>query len=198
MLFVKKLLHSGHLINIRQQTNYKERERVFMRKNAARNSTRNRILSYVQKYPGLHLNELVRKLDLSKSTINYHLKHLCKLDLLVAKQEGRYIRYYVRNQVGEIDKKIINIIRQNTPYKIILYLILRPNPSQIELSKSLNKHPTTISFHINKLMQNGIVECEPTGNEIHYNVKNQQRISELLIKYGDVFLDRNFGESPNM
>lgn len=162
---------------------------------AAHNNTRKKIRDIVLNYPGLHLNELSRKLDLSKTTINYHLKYLEKHDQIIAKSDGRYIRYYVRNKVGETDKKIINFFRQDTPYRIILFLILRPNPSQIEISKCLNRHPTTISFHLDKLLQIGMVKSMPIGNEIHYVLKNQQQISELLIRYGDIFVNEKLGNN---
>jgi predicted transcriptional regulator len=151
--------------------------------------TRKDIYDFISKCPGLHLNELSRKTNIPKTTMYYHLNYLKKRGILTTRNEGRYVRYYIANKLGEEDKKIINLLRQDVPYKIIMLLYLNPNSTQVEISKHLKKHPTTISFHLDKLINLNIIEGIPIGNEIHYCVMNQDYISDLLIKYGEIFLD---------
>jgi len=151
--------------------------------------TRQEIHNYILKNPGLCLNEISRKLKISKSTLNYHLNYLKKLGVIIAKSTNRYVRFYIVNKVGNGDKKIINIIRQDIPFKIIAYLLLNPNSSQIEISKFLKKHPTTIAFHLEKLANIDVVTGKPRGNEINYKIKNEEEIFGLLDKYKDSFFD---------
>ena len=70
--------------------------------------TRQKIHNYILKNPGLCLNELSRKLNISKSTLNYHLNYLKKLGVIIGKSNGRYIRFYIASKVGNGDKKLIN------------------------------------------------------------------------------------------
>jgi len=150
---------------------------------------RREIYNFISKHPGLHLSELSRKLNISKSTISYHLNYLQKLGLIVTKSEGRYVRFYIANKVGEIDKKLLSLLRQDVPYRIVIFLLLNPDSSQIKISKYLKRHPTTVSFHLSKLADLDIIETIPNCNEIRYNIKNPQYIYELLTKYEDSFFD---------
>ena len=147
------------------------------------------IYNYILKYPGLHLNELCRKMKIPKSTMNYHLNCLIKKGFLAATPNGRYIRYYAANNLNEIDKNLFHFLRQDVPYKILVFLFLHPNSSQIKISKNLNKHPTTISFHLKKLLSTDLIEGIPNGNEIKYKIKSQEDISELFVRYSKCFFD---------
>jgi hypothetical protein len=37
-----------------------------------------------------------------------------------------------------------------------------------------------------------MIESTPVGNKVQYSLKNQKFISDLLIKYGSIFLDEEF------
>lgn len=150
---------------------------------------RKNIYEFILKHPGLHLSELSRKMNIPKSTINYHLKYLKKREYIIRKDADKYTRYYVANNVSEYEKKILHVLRQEIPSEIIVYLLLKPNSSQVKISKKLNKHPTTISFHLDKLINTEIVESIPNGNEINYKIKNPQHICGLLNKYIECFLE---------
>ncbi len=147
------------------------------------NDIRKDIYDFIFKNPGLHMNALSRKMSIPKSTINYHLKCLRDDDYITETPDGRYIRYYIKNGIGEHDKKMINFIRQYIPYRIILLLFLNHTVTQMQLGKYLDRHPTTISFHLDKLMAHGIIEGVYCGNEIRYHLKNPDQISDLVLKY---------------
>jgi len=144
-----------------------------------------RIYDYIVKHPGLHFSELSRKLKIPKSTVNYYLHNLKKNGFIITRRDKRYTRYYADGLLGTFDVKIIDLIRQDVPSKIIFYLFSHPGSSQIEISRYLDKHPTTISFHLEKLISSDILECNPMGNKIHYNLKHQKYISNLIDKYGN-------------
>ncbi len=160
-----------------------------MERNGVELENRREIYNFISKNPGLHLSELSRKLNISKSTISYHLNHLEKLGLIVTKSEGRYVRFYIANKVGEIDKKLLSLLRQDVPYRIVLFLLINPASSQIKISKYLKRHPTTVSFHLDKLADSDIIETFSNCNEVRYNIKNPQYIYDLLTKYEDSFFD---------
>jgi predicted transcriptional regulator len=151
--------------------------------------TRREIYDYILKHPGLHLSELSRKMNIPKSTINYHLKYLRKQEFIAVNSGNKYARYYVAKKVGEIDKKTLELLRQDIPYKIVLFLLSNPDSSQTKISKNLKKHPTTTSFHLDKLMSTDVIEKVPNGNEIRYRMKNPEHIFELFAKYKESFLD---------
>lgn len=164
--------------------------------------TRREIYNYILQYPGLHLRELSRRLHIPFSTLMYHLRFLEKRELIKEKTEGRYNRYYITEKIGHREKEIVSILRKDTPRTIILYLLVHIYSSQIDISGSLKKHPTTIEVHLKKLLalhiiepvmpvdgkiyrdiHPKIIECEPIGKEKIYVLKDPNNIYDLLMTY---------------
>jgi predicted transcriptional regulator len=150
---------------------------------------RKKIYNYILRNPGLHLSELARKLDIPKTTLNYHLKYLEKKGKITSRSGSLYLRYFPANKLKEIDKNILNLIRQDIPCEIIIYLFLNPYSSRLKISEHLKKHPTTISFHLYKLMDKDIIESFKFENEGRYRIKHTENVLNLLLKYGRRFLD---------
>jgi DNA-binding transcriptional ArsR family regulator len=170
--------------------------------------SRREIYNFILRYPGLHLREISRRLTIPFSTLNYHLRFLKKRELIKEKAEGRYNRYYITEKVGSREKEILSILRKDTPRTIILYLLAHIYSSQIDISGSLKKHPTTIEFHLKKLLNfniiepvqpvNGkiyrdtnpkIIECDPIGKERIYVLKDPDAIYDTLTTYKHSLLE---------
>ena len=172
--------------------------------------TKRRIFDHIQKHPGLHLRQLSKELETPLTTLKYHLKFLIKHDLISEQSENKYFRYYVKDSVGNGDKRTLPFLRQKVSLNIILYLLLMVGASQIELSRSLKKHPTTIEFHLKKMMDAGIVErlpsengvitiprsdnikyleYAPVSNEAVYKLSNPIALYETIIVYKNSFFD---------
>ena len=159
--------------------------------------TRRRIYLKIKKYPGLHLMELSRRMGIPKSTMVYHLNYLIKRNLITSSSKIGYDRYFIANKFNKIDKEIISLIREKVPRNIIFLLCLFLNISQQEIvafskkwechsSKigiNLKKHPTTLAFHLNKLVELDLIERIRVGNKIRYKLKNPEIIYDLLISY---------------
>ena len=153
--------------------------------------TRRMIYNNIFQHPGLHIRELCRKLQIPKSSLNYHLIFLEKNGLLCFRYDGRYARYYPVEGINEADKKILGVLRQKVPRKIVLFLMTRPYSSRSEICEYLKKRPSTISFHLKKLVNVGIVEYSQKGRELTYLVYSDGLVVNLLIRYDKSLLDNN-------
>jgi len=174
---------------------------------------RKRIFYYILRNPGLHLRELSRKTKIPKTTLKYHLNFLIRQNLINVTSEGVYRRFYIPDKIGLKEKELLNLLRQDIPCKILLYFTIRLICSQIELSRELNKSPTTIEFHLKKLVdmdiitpvniENGLIQrrqdsCyivgrRPVRSEIIYRIKNadiELKLHKLIMKYGDSLPDQ--------
>ena len=148
------------------------------------------------------MREISRKLDIPKSTLIYHLKCLEKENFLLSKSDGKYTRYYIPNKIDSKEKKILSVLRKDTTNAIVLYLLSHMYSSEANISRSLKKHPTTIGFHLKKLLDLGIIkpvtvcdgkiidERDPiavehhlVGNEINYAIKEPNYIYQLFTTY---------------
>jgi len=178
---------------------------------------RRKIYDFISDHPGLHMREVSRRLDVPKTTLGYHLKYLEKRGLIKRKPEGRCILYYIKYIIGSREKKILSILRKDTTRNIVLYLLFHVYSSQIDLSGSLEKHTSTIEFHLKKLLELDIIKpvkiCdgkvineadskvidsklislyllrEPVGNEIIYVLRDPSYIYNIVKLHEDILLN---------
>ena len=152
-------------------------------------ATRKKIYNFILNYPGLHKRELSRKLNISYANLKYHLNYLTQRELIIESAEGRYVRYFTANYISEIDRKILNLLRQELPRKIILYLFFNLDPSLIQIANNLKKDPRTIAFHLNKLKKIGIIQQIPDGNKLRFRLDMYELIIDSLITYKKKLFD---------
>ncbi|RLF51202.1 MAG: transcriptional regulator [Thermoplasmata archaeon] len=152
--------------------------------------TRKKIYDLISKSPGLHKREIARELNMSLSTIDYHLHYLEKRAIVVAKMDGKYKRYFIAEKTEAEDKRIMPLLRQETPRRIIIFLLQNPKAIHKEICKHVKKAPSTVSFHLKKLIEAGILEEISLGKEKAYVVRTPEKIADLLITYRSTFLDK--------
>ncbi len=158
---------------------------------------RRKIYQNISRYPGLHLRELSRKMDMPKSTLVYHTNYLLKRNLISINDSSGYERFFILRDFNNKNKKLIALIREKVPLNLILYFCLYQNTNQreiisfaqrwekhpVKIAKTLNKHPTTLSYHLNKLVEQGVIERIEKGNEVIYSLKDMESIIDLIITY---------------
>ncbi len=159
------------------------------KKKALELETRRKIFAYISKYPGSHMRKIKRKLDLAMGEIEYHLKYLEEHGLLASQMSGNKKRYYVADEVRYPDRKILGILRQKMPRKIIL-LVLENEPSSFgDIHDDLDISKSTLSFHLGKLTQTSILNVRRKGRQKLYSVKDPEHVVQILITYKSSFVD---------
>lgn len=88
------------------------------------------------------------------------------------------------------DKRIMPLLRQETPRRIILFLLEHPESIHKDVCHHVKKAPSTISFHIKKLVEAGIIEEISRGKEKAYVVRSPEKVASLLSTYKSTFLDK--------
>ena len=161
-----------------------------MNENLLALETRKKIFELIEKRPGLHKREIARAMGMSLSTIDYHLHHMEKKGLVEARLDGKYKRYFIRKEGKKEDKRIFSMLRQEVPRRILLFLISHPKAIHKEICEHIGKAPSTISFHMKKLIKEGLVEEIAMGKEKAYVVKDEEKVIDLLITYRESFVDR--------
>ena len=177
---------------------------------------RREIYHFICENPGLHIREISRRMDIPKSTLIHHIRYLKKQGIVKERLEGSAKQIFAAEKIGVKEKQILNLLRQKTPRRIFLYLIFSVTCSQIELSKELELHPTTVTYHLKKMMdidiieeapvRNGYIypytgpktklrkiERKPIGREVFYRRKSQEIINityNILIKYKQSLEDK--------
>ena len=119
---------------------------------------RQEIYEFISQNSGLHMRDISRKLNVPFTSLKYHLNYLEKKELIISRYDGKYSRYFISLEIGEKEKRILNCLRKRTTLHIILWFFIAVQCSQKDISRFLEKHPTTISFHLRKMIQAGIIE----------------------------------------
>jgi predicted transcriptional regulator len=120
----------------------------------------NRRLIYqtIDKYPGIHFRELFRKTKISMGSLEYHLNILERNDLIFAKKEGGFTRYFVKGKLGSEDKELAAMLQNDKLRKMLFTLVLNPGLTHKNLTDELGWPKSTISFYLRKLLNKGVVE----------------------------------------
>jgi len=163
---------------------------------------RRMLYNLILKHPGLHIRGIQRRVNMPYTSLKYHLDYLVKRDLIVSKTYRRYQRYFTKDSMSCESKKTISFLREKTTNGIIIFLLINACSSRNELSKELGKDAATVTFHLNKLHELGLIEKaiindagvllpktnraydrKPVGNEVLYILTNARLIYDTLIVY---------------
>jgi predicted transcriptional regulator len=152
-------------------------------------SRRKMIFHQISKYPGTYIREMEKTLSLTMGDLQYHLQQLEKADLISSHYDGRRKRYFVKNEVNYFDREILSFIKMRTPRRIIIFLLLHPESSFKETLAEFHFTKGALSFHLKKLIKANIVISIKREKEMIYRIKDENRISQILIAYQSGILD---------
>ncbi len=151
--------------------------------------SRRRIYDEIQRVPGIHFRELNRRLGIPLGVIEYHLKYLEQHELIVSKREGRYKRYYILGKLGSRDKKLMGLLQQMMPRRILMHLLLHPKTTQKKLRREFSISASTLSFHLSKLLEAELITTIKIGRKFSYKVSDEELVANALIRFKEGFVD---------
>lgn len=151
--------------------------------------TRRRIYQYLQSFPGAHMREIGREIAIPMGTLEYHLHYLVKANLLTTRQDPRYTRYFATGELSRREKDVLALLRQKVPRQIAARLLLDPGSSHGALLESFELSGSTLSFHLKKLVNAGLVSVEKVGRENLYRVVEPDLVARVLIQHKESFFD---------
>jgi predicted transcriptional regulator len=148
-------------------------------------NTRKKIYLLVKKYSGCHLRELERLSKLPLGTLKHHLDYLTKYDLILRDKQGSNLRYFSSDLEAE-NSHLLGVLRQKSLRDIILSILAHGNCTHKFLVTSTHLSPSTISWHLKKLLREKILKLE---EKTYALLIPEEAIVKLLITYKESFLD---------
>jgi predicted transcriptional regulator len=154
--------------------------------------TRRTIYELVLSQPGLHLREIQRRLNMHINLVEYHIHHLVSSELVMAVQQEGYTRYFPTEAPGaggDVDrltsqeKRVLGLLRQPIPLRIIVYLVAAGRALHKEISEHLGCAPSTTTYHMKKLIRQGVVDQQTAGEGKGYNLVDRRGVARLLMLY---------------
>jgi DNA-binding transcriptional ArsR family regulator len=147
---------------------------------------RRRLYDTVKAEPGLHVNELRRRLKMSPSSIEYHLAVLTGAGLVVSEDDGRYKRFYANgaglglNPGSPNSRNALGALRRPHARAIVQHLLDRGEGTAREVSRALSLHESAASRRLDHLERAGLLLSERVGRERRYQVRNRDGALKAL------------------
>lgn len=158
-------------------------------KDALELETRRRIYARISSVPGMYFREIQRALKLEVGEAEYHLAYMEKAGLVSVQMDENRKRYYAKGAVDDYDRRLLALLRQEAPRRIIMEVLLAGSLSFQAIHEKLGKAKSTLSFHLSKLSETGVLAVEKSGKENIYRAGDEERIARCLIAYKKSFLD---------
>ncbi|MGI6589877.1 MAG: winged helix-turn-helix transcriptional regulator [Candidatus Iainarchaeum sp.] len=149
---------------------------------------RDKIYSIIVQNPGLHFREIQRRTNIATGALQYHLEYLKKKSLIREEKEGKFSRFYSINS-DVVDSKLMNLLRQDSVRKIVIFLMNRKRVTLQSISKGVDLGVSTTSFHLQKLVNGGVVVQKHQGGKVFFSLKNKKSVLLMLLEYRESFLD---------
>ena len=133
---------------------------------------RGQIFGFIKTNPGVHYNQIRRRMGIKNGTLSYHLSVLEKTDLIKSRREGlKYRAFYPsgmkfpqneRFRLTELQIKILDLIKE------------RNGINQKEIAKKMGKKPQTINYNIKVLKQADLITVVKKGRKTFCYPKAEQ------------------------
>lgn len=152
--------------------------------------SRRRIFGAVQHTPGVHFRALVDDLSYAEGTLQYHLHWLADAGLVDVSRDGQYTRYYPADSFDEGDRQTMNALRRRNARRVLAHLAADGPLTTTGLAERLEKAASTVSWHLSKLHDAGLVEKARDGRSVAYSLADPDRVRYLYVLHRESFADR--------
>lgn len=127
---------------------------------------RKNLYEFIDEYPGSHLREIARELDLKPSNAAWHLRKLEQTNLVRSRVIGGKKVYYLVEGGVEARKEAIaeSILKNKNAREIMLYLQDHPGKHLLEIAHSLGLNHHTVKWHIKKMYMAELVEGDTSNS----------------------------------
>lgn len=150
-------------------------------------SVRKNLYEYIDEYPGSHLREIARELDLKPSNAAWHLRKLEQTNLIRSRSIGGKKVYYLVDGGIAARKEAVaeSILRNDNAFKIMDYLSKHPGKHLLEIAHALDLNHHTVKWHIKKMYMAELVEGDTSHSKypVYYPTETGiSSVQQLIVK----------------
>jgi len=127
---------------------------------------RKHLYEYIDEYPGSHLREIARELELKPSNAAWHLRKLEQTNLVRSRTIGGKRVYYLVEGGMESRKRAIaeSILRNKNAREIMQYLQRHPGKHLLEIAHALELNHHVVKWHIKKMRMAELIEGDTSNS----------------------------------
>ena len=156
--------------------------------NVLNTEVRKNLYKYIDSYPGSHLREISRELDLKPSNAAWHLRKLEQTNLVRSRAIGGKRVYYLVEGGIEARREAIAeaVLRNKNAREIMQYLQDNPGKHLLEIAHALNLNHHTVKWHIQKMYLAELIEGD-TSNSAYPMYYSTDMGRNALVSFSDHF-----------
>lgn len=127
---------------------------------------RSELLAAVEQSPGIHFQEIVRRIEKGRGTTEHHIRKLVAAGLLVEKAHGGFTCYFPK---GAVDRRLMDAapaLKTAGARTVLAAIHASPGSVAAELSARLGMPTSTINYHLKKLVGAGLVDTTRQGRSL--------------------------------
>ena len=147
------------------------------------------LLSFVQRYPGVHLREIRRRLKIPIGTLDYHLYRLGREGLVLVRFQGGYKCCYpaispaASGPIPESQKTLLAFLRQPLPRALLLQLYLEGPSSPAQLGAAVETTGPNLSYFLKRLESTGVIARDGQGVSRRVRLVDAKQVHQVLLEY---------------
>jgi len=134
--------------------------------NVLNTEVRKNLYNYIDEYPGSHLREIARELDLKPSNAAWHLRKLEQTNLVRSRTIGGKKVFYLVEGGVEARREAIaeSILRNKNAREIMVYLQDNPGKHLLEIANALSLNHHTVKWHIRKMYMAELIDGDTSNS----------------------------------
>jgi predicted transcriptional regulator len=141
--------------------------------------TRARIADCVRARPGVHFNDLVRRLDLAPGQVQHHLKRLLSDERLVADELYGRTHYYPP-EFDPWERRVLALVRRETTRDVVACL-LDGTTRPAAVADAVGIARSTLEWHLDNLTESDVVtKSYDERGRVTLRLTRPRRTAELL------------------
>ncbi len=134
--------------------------------NVLKTEVRLNLYNFIDEFPGSHLREIARELDLKPSNAAWHLRKLEQTNLVRSRViGGKKVFYLVEGGVdARIEAIAESILRNENARNIMIYLSGNPGKHLLEIANALDLNHHTVKWHIKKMYLAELIDGDTSNS----------------------------------
>ena len=127
---------------------------------------RKNLYQYIDEYPGSHLREIARELDMKPSNVAWHLRKLEQTNLVRSRAiGGKRVYYLVEGGIDARKEAVAEaVLRNKNARDIMHYLQNNPGKHLLEIAHALGLNHHTVKWHIKKMYLAELIEGDTSNS----------------------------------
>jgi predicted transcriptional regulator len=150
--------------------------------------SQSKILKVINQYPGIRYRELARQTGLANGALTYHLNILERINYINKYRHDKTTRYYPAD-ISSQDIKVLSHLRVHSEKVIVQFILYHDLCTFNEIVEHSRKAPSTISWHLRRLCEDGIVKVHHREYNL-YQIGGKELVNQVLNLYKESFANK--------